>query len=247
VLAEKHDANADIASRNEEQRNIDRGFEMVETGNLLAAKRIFDAALQRAPESTRAIFGNALILRRQNDLPHAIKQFAEVIRSDPQSELGVKAREEFRRIQMEFRARLRLKDTLASIRAGRPSQEVFCFPHLPEPVVLARHLAALSNCDGGVILIGFDAEGNSSGADLRSDFPPVFEAAWLTYCRPPCFFEMLSCGSPNAILIEVDAGPAKPYLVACGDELCAYVCDRSGTLRPATPPELKRLKGIVRS
>lgn len=247
LLAGEEKANARASIEIDDERSqLSQAAEMFKSGNLLAAKRIFDAVQQRHPQCAEAILGGAQILRRQNDLRHAILRFGDVIRSDPRDGLAEIARKELREIRLDFRARKRTDALIELLRAEKSSAAIFCFPHLPDPVILGRHLCALSNGNGGSIIVGIDSDGRGSGSDLNEDFAPILEAAWLTHCEPPCFFEMLISRNPNVIVIEVDSGPAKPYLVRLGDESSAWLCDRSGTLRLASPAELKRLKGIVR-
>lgn len=216
-------------------KKIQEAFDLLEKNDLPRAKKIFD----KYPKNCAALYGLACVLERRNEVGFAIKYYWEAIRADPGHESAKRARQKLSEFQIQARVRQQVDELLRPAHAAK----VFLFAEPPEPVALARYLTALSNRDGGAILVGIDPESRKpSGQIIGVNFDHMVDAAWTEYCTAPCLLERLNCSNPTCKILLVYPGLNKPYRVLNDGESELWVPNDSGGIRLATEDESQEMR-----
>ena len=217
------------------EKKIQEGFDLLKNNDLTGAKKIFD----KHTKYPGGLYGLAQVLELRNQVAPAIKYYWEVIRLDPGHGLAKEARQKIAVFQLQARTRKTLGESLQSTTTAN----LFFLAGSVDPVELARHLTALSNGEGGTIVIGIDAATKKpSDLSVSENFEAIVDAALTEYCTAPCLVETLSCSNPECKILVVYPSLNKPYRVRADGETEVWVADGAGGIRLANEQENQELR-----
>ncbi len=208
------------------------GKRLLEEGKHLAAKRLFDGVQPTSVDfKCRSLIEISRIYEGQGELSAAAKSLRDGIKlGSTDSEIIMELRRKLRILQQRMRVLCYLKRVKNS--SGQYDGKIVCFSQVPSADDLARCLAALSNGNGGAILVGYNKDGESTG-QFGAQVETVFDCAFFEKIDPVCICELV-----DNRLIVVEEGLTKPYH-ANGD--CCLL-DEKDRPRRAEKKEVQELK-----
>lgn len=225
--------------QNWEAEQIKAGFDFLEKNALVNAKRCFDMVMQRNSKSVEAWYGLAQVFERWKDLKSASFSYWEAIRVNSAHHFSVEARKRLEAISNLERQK---NDGQIVLRNG-PGPASFWFNEVPDGETLARHVVALSNGDGGgVIVIGCDSSTRQPGTTILNGSDVVIEAALFDYITAPSIHELYCSPCGKWIYIKVLRGLNRPYRVRVAEKDTIFVIDGNGEVRQANKKEEKDLR-----
>lgn len=205
----------------------------------MEAKKCFDGALQRNPQSAEGNFGLARVLELWKDPANASKYYWEAVRAEPSHPRACEAKQNLENIAKRTRQQAAL---CAAISKG-PGPADFWFDHVPDGQTLARYIVALSNSEqGGTVVLGLDSGTRKASGDGVDGWDHVLHAVMYNYVTAPCNCEIYQARHPQCVFVAVQGGLNRPYRVIEGkDTVLPFVVDGSGDVREATPEEVREL------
>jgi ATP-dependent DNA helicase RecG len=108
---------------------------------------------------------------------------------------------------------------------------------------MAREFVALSNRQGGTVLVGIEDTGDVCGVTLQPGYEEwVANVGAETIAPPlPLVCETMEIEDKTVLLIHVPRGPHKPHCVREGEHRCTVYVRYGTTSRPATREEIGSL------
>ncbi len=132
---------------------------------------------------------------------------------------------------------------LLSLIADGETETIEFKREMPRPEHLAREIVALTNRQGGYVLMGVDDDAQVYGVALRPGYEEWIANVGAQTIDPPLPLdcEVVTAQSKTVLVVRVPRGPHKPHCVREGAHRCAVYIRHGVTSRPATREEIGSL------